>query len=522
MTRFIRTALLIGGFAVAFVGMGVGTAKASTEPACKARPGFCLDPRVHQDYEGDYVGHDEPAVLFYSNEAGSGNSNVWHLQVPRDPPAIPRQNTNVSGTWNFQLHPTFWFGMALCDTESYPNVSSTCTPDSDSNIKNSSDPSSPSYIGKHAGTSFMELQLYPPGYTTDISCAARQWCAALTIDGVSDSLTRTNNLDCLERAGEEYQDFAYLTFSGVPQDPPDPLNGDAIGTPAGPSVLFMNPGDRITVSIHDSLAGLVTTIVDNTTGQTGSMTASAANGFGRPKFQPDAASCSDAPYTFHPMYATSSEDTRVPWAAHSYNVAFSDEIGHFEYCNGSIDAEGFCHQPNTDLDDDVCDDGSTSLLIHVAGCLDSDVDFNGSSYQQDWPGTLASPVLDQLLHAQPLLFTSPLTNGQNYQRTAFETDLPAIEFVQGCDVVTGANCTNPPSGAAFYPFYSTTTIGGTCAWREGGRFMPRTTNLFGGSSTAEFGPLLGLYYAPEVGLPAGTFFEDYRNVLSGNACPSAG
>ena len=44
------------------------------------------------------------------------------------------------------------------------------------------------------------------------------------------------------------------------------------------------------------------------------------------------------------MYATSSEHTRVPWAAHSYNVAFSDEIGHFEYCDKAND-HGKCIKP---------------------------------------------------------------------------------------------------------------------------------------------------------------------------------
>jgi hypothetical protein len=34
------------------------------------------------------------------------------------------------------------------------------------------------------------------------------------------------------------------------------------------------------------------------------------------------------------MYSTSSEQTRVIWAAHSYNVAFTDEIGDWQYCNG--------------------------------------------------------------------------------------------------------------------------------------------------------------------------------------------
>jgi len=45
-------------------------------------------------------------------------------------------------------------------------------------------------------------------------------------------------------------------------------------------------------------------------------------------FDPSATSCTLEPYTFRSMYATSSERTRVIWTAHTYNVAFSMEIGH--------------------------------------------------------------------------------------------------------------------------------------------------------------------------------------------------
>jgi hypothetical protein len=100
-----------------------------SEPFCEAHVGLCPDTQSHKNYEGDYVGH-EPALLFYSNQAGSGNTNVWHLRIPRDAPVAPKQD-GTGGTWNFQLRPTFWFGMALCESQSYPN------PGSDANIKNS-------------------------------------------------------------------------------------------------------------------------------------------------------------------------------------------------------------------------------------------------------------------------------------------------------------------------------------------------------------------------------------------------
>ena len=511
-------------------GAATQAAASSSEPLCDAHVGVCPDTRTHKNYVGDYVGHDEPSVNFYSGLAGSGNSNTWHLRIPREAPVAPAQDGSA-GTWNFQLHPAFWFGMALCESQSYPNPGVPCTPDTDTNIKDSADPNAADWMGNHVGSGFMELQFYPPGYVqqfTGFSCKATQWCSAMAIFGLSDSLTQQNNLDCFQRAGEEFANFAYLTTTGAPQGPPDPLNFQFVGsgTP-GPTVLYMNPGDEITIAIHDSPAGLVTTETDTTTGQTGSMTASAANGFAHPLFEPNSSTCHEEPYSFHPMYATSSEHTRVPWAAHSYNVAFSDEIGHFEYCN-RVNTHGDCVNPGVgdskkDADDSFCFDGSTSLLVQIGACLNSDIDFDGAPYQLDWPGTLTDVATDQQLHPQSFVFTSPLTGGQNYNRTAFEADLPAIEFATGCDTLTGSGCTNPPPGAAFYPLYTTTSNKNACAWREGGTHMPGTANTFGGTSTTEYGNLVQLFYPPFPGAP-GTVgvFEDFRNVLSKSPCSSNG
>src|SRR3989442_14491570 len=63
------------------------------------------------------------------------------------------------------------------------------------------------------------------------------------------------------------------------------------------------------------------------------MTASPANGFAQFKYAPTGNSSKAIPYAFHPMDSPSSEQTRAIWAAHSYNIAFSDEIGHFQFCN---------------------------------------------------------------------------------------------------------------------------------------------------------------------------------------------
>ena len=302
----------------------------------------------------------------------------------------------------------------------------------------------------------------------------------------------------------------------------------------------MNSGDNLRVSLHDSPDGLVTAIDDLTTGKHGSMTASVANGFGHMKFVPAApgdttiTECTLLRDAWHPMYSTSSESTRVPWAAHSYNVAFSDEIGHFEYCaatdgvpGGNCVSAGANDPDGLDADDNGCFNASQSLRVPINGCFafnPLDTDFDGASYGNNWPGTGPNYGQDKKFHTTPVQFTSPLTNGANFDRVAFETDLPAIEPY--CNVSTGGGCTNPPldgnGNPTFYPFFS--TIGGnhgSCVWGEGGASIKGATNNFGGSSTTAYGSLLFIpYVSGTVANTAGVVFaaENYRNILSSNPC----
>jgi len=94
-------------------GLVTGQARA-TRPDCNEPTALCTEPVDSIGYGGEYTGHDEPSLLFYSSTAGSGNSNLYHLQIPTDPKKQPKQDGSGT-TWNFQLHPAFWLGMALCD-----------------------------------------------------------------------------------------------------------------------------------------------------------------------------------------------------------------------------------------------------------------------------------------------------------------------------------------------------------------------------------------------------------------------
>src|SRR6266851_4526180 len=459
--------------------VGATLAAANLAPAASAAPSAAQHAAINCEYSAvcaevanpaevfgpEYVGHDEPSTVFYSNVPGSGNHMAYSLRLPHDPsPANP----NTPGkSYQFQLNGALWFGMALCATQSYPEQVSTCTPNSDSNIVD------PAVSPNHPGTAFLELQFYPPGWvpwpTWQVAvgasgCDPTKWCAALNIFSLSqDPVNGTSqNATCAARTGLEYVNFAFVTKNGHTTAPANPVDATtATFTPDPARDLFMKSGDNLKVSLRDTPNGLRAVISDLTSGQTGSMTASAANGFGQVKFDPTGTSCTKIPYNFHPMYSTSSAQTRVIWAAHTYNVSFTSEIGHFENCNGpnpipatpfGVDASGnpiTCPAGNTegfganvsptDADDDFCFPGTEALRIHVNGCTDTNVGFDSLAYQPVWPDG------NRALHPQPTLFSSPLTgpgNRQNYSRMAFEANLPRIQ---------GGNCRLTGQGCLLIP-----------------------------------------------------------------------
>src|SRR5262249_22202139 len=136
-----------GGMTVALCLANAAAGSAARRPGWDEGFPFCAEVYHSVGYAGGYTGHDEPALLFYSGAAGAGNSMTYHITVPTEPSIPPAQNGS-GGTDNFQLRPTFWLGLALCNDESSPNPGGSavgpqvpCTPDSDSNINNSADPS---------------------------------------------------------------------------------------------------------------------------------------------------------------------------------------------------------------------------------------------------------------------------------------------------------------------------------------------------------------------------------------------
>jgi hypothetical protein len=544
----VKRSGLVLALAVVAAGAFPVTARAAgkfgdgSDPLCTSGSGLCTDVFTSPGYE--YVGHDEPSVLFKSAVPGSGNDLTYTITLPRDP-VIQPTNSGPGATWNFQLRSTFWFGMTMCDSESAPEFTKTCTPDSDRNDLEGLNPNRPDYIGKHPGNAYMELQFYGPGFVPQFEgfgCTAHQYCANLTIDSfVSDQNTGIDNTAACNNfvlGGVEPINWAYITRSGIPQAPANPLASGTLDNPnftqlnPDPAkVLLMNPGDRIRMHMHDTAAGFRVEMTDLTTGQSGSMTASVANGFGHILYTPNSTTCHEAPYAFHPEYSTGIPRGNT-WSAHTYNIAASDEIGHFENCIKLDDTGANCavpgvfdgRTPDTDDGQDFCVSAADSALVKINGCLFDDEDFDGQSYRNDWPGTFPNPFLDAIFHPEPMRFTSPLINGHIPVSTvAFEADLPRIEADDSqfdppfCDRTTGAHCVNPPRGAQFYPIYTTAFVNGSCNWQQGGNFIPGTVEHFGGNSTREYGRLLQTPY-PDTGFTIRKRFNNFNSGDFRNPC----
>ena len=470
---------------------GYGLAQNPDHPSWRCPDVRGLEPDERFEEDDVYVGHDEPVVEFFSTTPGSGNSGRYQMVLPTDPRRPP--DGTVSGpVWNFQVHIAPWFGMTMCDTESFPETTKVCVPNSDSNLV----PQSPT--GGHAGTAYMELQFYPPGYSPQISCDQKHWCAALTVTSLQVDWDNVANENCIEP-----QAFAFVTKSGRPIGPTGPDNAtDATFTPTK-DVLLMSPGDDVRVTMFDTRKGFHVRLDDKTTGKSGTMTAGASNGWRHIKWDPVNFTCEGEPYTVHPMFSTAAppypngQPRAWPiWTVHSYNVAMSDEIGHFETPDADEDPDG---------EEEPCFDGP-----YIPGCIGADFDFDGFSYQPVWPDGSRK-------HPGPLLFSSPKVQNQNgewveaMRSVRFETNMPSLQPLETCDL-QGNGCTNPPPGANFYPWFHTVPSGRGCAWTLSND-LPGQLSNFGGPQAA-WGPVLSLDY--------GGGFQAVNNFASAvlpNPCP---
>jgi hypothetical protein len=252
----------------------------------------------------------------------------------------------------------------------------------------------------------MELQFYLPGWVAaaGIGCDATHWCSALNIDTFQ---TNPNTGDSQQRGlpehGRDRSRSTRLPYKERQRDgPPGNRCTRRIFVPSLGRDYLMNSGDVIRLHMSDSASGFRVMLDDVTRHTHGSMTASAANGFGSVLFQPHAThvTCSSTTTT------RCTARRRRPAATSTQPIpatSFADEIGHFEYCAAvRNDALGTCDRP---LGDDTNDPdnagpdpqetmslpaGSASTLIKIGGCLNTDGD--STACPTSSPGPAQSPT----------------------------------------------------------------------------------------------------------------------------------
>jgi hypothetical protein len=452
----------------------------------------CADPRTSRterfEDHGHYIGHDEPSLRFLSSRPASGNDVTFVERLPVEPHRLPTvRHPGRDVTHTFELSVAPWFSMQLCDPKSDPELP--CKPRSDTNAAHGNFPG--------GGSAFMELQFYPPGFAPfadSISCDNAHWCSALTIDSVECDAAGTCNDNCIEPVN-----FAFIQTDGVPLGPPSPQQSNLqTFTPNG-KTLLMNQGDRVVIHMFDAkIAGghaFEVEETDTTTGRSGFMIASAANGF----MNTSPADCSGTPFNFQPEYSSAKPQNTVPWGPGPYGINTEFEIGHFEPCTRVTGKVGpasdpfftHCHGPyetdapadtpkSVEPNDAPCyrrgdTHGGTSDPNEVTGCdvffnAIGDLDYDGTSYRADWPTSVHPNRYPSTFQQQP-----PTSAGHAYAAVQFMTDTSSTE--SGCDVVSGQGCVLPPQGPGhFFPFWTFARVHGHCAWEFGNM---RNGNTFG-------------------------------------------
>ena len=273
---------------------------------------------------------------------------------------------------------------------------------------------------------------------------------------------------------------------------------------------------------------LQTTVDDLTTHQSGTMTASAANGFMDTKGIVDGAvnpGCPGEPFNFTAEYSSASQQNQVPWAALEGGVLMEDEMGHFEVCSsvsnsfpqpGDADVFQVCQGgsegpgasspeqgcslttgncPGATSEDGVAcpapPGGSSPNYTEGLPCEYSDafcmpkgprpISNDGPTTVADWPvaGCQDNYFQNGDLDFDGTSYQPDWPNGQSNHPTSFEyigpfsngKAYPQVQIETDilasegfCNVSTGLGCTVPPVGADFYPFWTLGTATSSPTW----------------------------------------------------------
>ena len=347
----------------------------------------------------------------------------------------------------------------------------------------------------------------------------------------------------------------------MPAGPPSPQLTDLSTFTPNHETLLMNPGDVVVTHIQDTSNGLLASVSDLTTHQTGYIVASAKNGFMNTNYK----TCAGTPFNFHPEYNTARQQNQVPWAALEGGVLMEQEIGHFEPCSsitnglpytasfpdgstfndkttaqtckGGFEGKGKVGEGPCSTSTGVCQNATTEggaacpsdNFTSGALCEYSDMTCvkagprpvleNSTVVKWDWPvsgcqdnffqnGDLdfdGSSYIKDWPNGSPRLpssfaYIGPFSHGKSYPQIQFETDVAGVRGHVQRDNRCGLH--GATSGAKFYPFWS---LSRSCVWNFGNVIPGQTAQAFGGDAqygTPEHRPVRRDDHQPSAEQPA--------------------
>src|ERR1044072_4841051 len=83
--RRLLGASLGAAVALLLLGLFTGSARAASFNCSEPEAALCAETADSIGYGGEYTGHDEPSLLFYSNQPGSGESSNQAVRGAKEP-----------------------------------------------------------------------------------------------------------------------------------------------------------------------------------------------------------------------------------------------------------------------------------------------------------------------------------------------------------------------------------------------------------------------------------------------------
>ena len=472
------------------------------EPLCESNRSLCGDPFKTL---GIYVGHDEPSVEFKSASPGSGNDITYRLTLPKDPPQHVRRRTARAAPGTSSSGRPSGSG-SRCATRS--RRPSTRRPARPTQTRTTSSEPNPTAAGLHRqaprqrvhGAAVLRPRLRSAvrGLRLHGAPVLRRHDDRQPDRPGPEHRRRPNNADCDNYilGGIEPINWAYITKSGVSQAPANPL---FTGTFDDPNFAAVNPDStegpvdepgRPHQDPHARHGRRVPGRPDRPARRVraGSMTASIANGFGHILYEPELRHMPCGAVRVPPRVQHGQPARQHVVRAHLQRGLSRTRSGTSRTAsswtrdfNCAVPAgyEGQAARP--DDDNDFCVPAEDSMLVQINGCFSDDGDFDGpvlsARLAGDDPnraaGRRAPPI------AGPVHQPARERRRRTTRRSRSRPTCPRIEAADSqdnppfCNRTTGADCVNPPRGAAFYPFYSTRMDERHLHLAGGRRFHPR-------------------------------------------------